>query len=1192
MNIKKIEAYGFKSFADKLSLEFEKGVTCIVGPNGCGKSNVSDAIKWVLGEQSSKALRGTSMKDVIFKGTQARKPMGYCEVSLFFDNTTRTYDINADELIITRKLYKSGESEYLINRQNARLKDIIDLFRDTGIGKDGYSVVGQGKITQFLNAKPEDRRQIFEEAAGISKYKANRLIAQRKLDSTDSYLENINFKLGTLEERIAPLTKQAEDTLKARELKERIKTIEINSYLHLLETSESERSEYKNQIASIDNRLKQATTNRDQASLSYQSAQSQKYNIDNRYKELTDERLVLTIELTNQDNDKNTLTKELEQSKERITKLTTEIDEKSKSINTNNQIISDNNENLQKTLRLYNDENIKSKEMEERCIRLDERVTEQRNQIDTINQLMLNSADKITTISVSVVKLKTEIDNLNKITTESKEAISQKKTSLNNLIKESNQYDKEIQIRDDERKEKLEIKAESDKIYSAKVDELNELSERHARINESIVSLNSSIKYLEQSKQNYSGFNRAVQFLMSSKDNFVREKVIGVFGEMIQVPTEYSTAIEVALGGNINDIVVNTRADANALVNVLVKSGSGRATFLPMEAMRPRALEDKYLDCLDEEGCLGIASDLVKFDYRYRRAIDTHLGRIVVAENKEYATNIVRKYPNAFRVVTLDGASYAINGAITGGQTKGEDTRLLSAEKNLAEMKKMLLSKENQGKNFAVEVTAVKETMAKCEQVSNVLALRIQKLDKEIFGLEQSQNFSFNEQKRLNAEINNLTELISNNNLEVHSKTALYNLENSKASDTSSERTGANEMRSGLTDELMKREGEYKKAVEEKNMVLLSIQSLGSKLDEIDRNLRLCEKTIDMLTREILEAKSQLNTTTARQKDIIAELEIKAQLIQGNEKLETVNTQLKELETEKVKLENDIQKFYVAEQKYSEELSSLNVKRARIEGSLQQVEIEINKSSEHVAEEYGLEFDTAKAFKVDAYDYNKGLQELKIVKKDLSKLGNINEQSIEELASVSTDYNELVVQRDDVVKAKESLEETIKDLTAKMQNNFSESFKKIQENFQEVFPLLFGGGHAELSLNIKEGMTVLDAGITIKAEPDGKRLSNIDLLSGGEKALTTIAVIFAIIKLNPMPFCVLDEVDAPLDETNAKKFAQYLQKFSKDTQFILVSHRKPTMELADQLYGITMQEKGVSRSYKLSLKEALKHTEV
>ena len=1194
MHLKRLEAYGFKSFADRLCLNFNDGVTCIVGPNGCGKSNVSDAIRWVLGEQRAQDLRtgkGNKMDQVIFKGTSSRKPMGYCEVTLVFDNQDRTLNLDSDEVIITRKMYRTGESEYYINKQRDKLKNLINLFRDTGIGKDGYSVIGQGKIDSFLTAKPEDRRQIFEEAAGISKYKANRKEAINSLEKTQANLDLVIERLHGYEGRIVPLEKQALVAIKASELKNRIKDLDVNHFLFMTENSEEKSRELSQKVASANELLIKANLEKEKTDIEYNEATQRVSELEIESKALYQKMLDLTNSAANKNTEQQKLQVELKNVESIIKDKTAEIEEKKKIVEANtvtrSNYIRENQEVTLAYMKAKADEDRLVKEYEE----ADAILNERREKMEIMRGVFVDSIKKWGHLNGDVAKLETERLSLEKSLEKDAEALDLKKIELQEIKKKLKIEEENVDRLEKEKAEKKVIRDKLDVEFNQKITYKKEIEEKLAEIRDSITQKKAWIQYQENGKANYAGYDVAVKTLMNSGYPEVTQKIRGVVGDVISVSPKYALAIEIALGGNISNIITNNHADTAFLIDFLKKCAGGRGTFLPLDSMRPKPLELVFDDILEEDGCVGIASDLIKVDREYRLAIENLIGRVVVVDTMDTAIKLSRKYNSTVRIVTLTGENYAIGGAVTGGKTRNQGSHVLSLEADIAKYKKQLEELEHSKNLLNEELITVNNELKNMESTDSVLNSIIAKLDKEITASEQRNQYVIFDRAKLEAEIEKINDNVTQTKAEILTKNVMLENEKKKIDSQDSEQSGTDDLIGKMADEVKELEVNRAEANERRTRIITTVKNLEVRSKELVAGISTLEKEIARLNTEILNATALINIKQSESTKLNKEIERVVMENTDNEELQKVKAQRDELDKEKVDLSVKQTNLYNERQKSADKVSSVMEQKARAETMLENLKKEIESATERVREDYGLDYDGALEYKFDNYDDHAGQQEVKTLRKELIKLGDVNEMAINDLAELKKEYDELKVHYDDVVKARDMLNETISDLTKKMETIFSESFEKIKANFAIVFAELFDGGKGKLDLDIEYGKSILDAGIIIEAEPPGKKLQNIDLLSGGERALTAIAIIFAIIKLNPVPFCILDEVDAPLDESNSVVYAKFLRKFSKNTQFVIVSHRKPTMELANELYGITMQEKGVSKLFSVKLSEALKIAE-
>ena len=1193
MHLKRLEAYGFKSFADKLQLDFTTGVTCIVGPNGCGKSNVCDAIKWVLGEQNARNIRsggqGKTMQEVIFKGTNNRKPMGYCEVSLVFDNLDRAYNIDFDELIITRKLFRSGDSEYYINGKRAKLKEIIDLFRDTGIGKDGYSVVGQGQIDAILSAKPEDRRQIFEEAAGISKYKANRKEAFSRLERALVNVRSLEEQMKVLEDVIKPLRAQAEVAAKARTLNDRIRLLDINHYLYVSDHSEEQRKKLREKLGRETAELEGVVKQQAEVNKTYEETQSSLAGIDELYKDLNAKKVQLSVEEASRKKDGEHFADSLEKVNSDIDRCTEEIANKEHQLELNRSLeieyVKSSEEKTKEHLQAKCDE----QNAIETYTSLSDAVALKQNEINLTNQELLSNADKTGAINADIAMLTAQKKALEENIERRNSEINEHKDEIKKCAKELSTLNETItQRQQDIEKKRQEQKALQEQ-FEKIADRLNDAEDKYRESFGTIANLKGRLNMLEASKSNYSNYDRAVKFLMTDQDFAIKSKICGVLGNILKVVSpRFATAIDIALGNNVNNIVTETASDTSFLISKLKETGVGRATFLPLDMMRPRPLEAIYETALDEDGCYGVATDLVRFDEKFRPAVETMLGRVVVVEDLDSAVRIAKKYRNGFRIVTLDGENVAVSGAMTGGAKGQGETHVLSLENDIAEITRLLKTKTKEYDILSKDIEEARNSKQEITTAISVIGNIVIKLKGETESVEKQKVYLSQTKARHEFEIDRL---LSENNADkrkVMEKNAQIAVQSKETDSQSQERMGSADTLSILADQLGALKRELSKADEHRTLLLTKTKSLEMELSEIKSALQTAQRNIDRLSNEIMEAKSLLAQRTAEKERLLADIQRIASLAGESEELKKVVKQINELDSKKFELNLLLDKKYKESQELGEKVSVVSDRKARTETQLENIDIEIETLRANIQESYQLSVEEAVQYRLEDYSDTSGIAENKILKRELNALGPINATAEESLQKHQQDYEDIKIHYDDIVKAKGMLEDTIKDLTDRMESIFTESFDQIKKNFSEIFNLLFDGGKGRLELDIMPGQSVLDAGIVIEAEPPGKKLQNITLLSGGERALTAIAIIFAIIKLHPMPFCVLDEVDAPLDDSNAAIYARFLQKYSRNTQFIIISHRKPTMELADELYGITMQEQGVSKHLSIKLSDALK----
>ena len=1189
MNFKKIELAGFKSFADRLEIKFDSGITGIVGPNGCGKSNVADAIRWVLGEQSTKSLRSSSMQEVIFNGTEKRKSMSYCEVSLFFDNTSRIFDLNFDEVAFTRKLYRSGESEYLINGTPCRLKDIVSALHDSGIGKDGYSIIGQGKVEEIISAKPENRRAIFEEAAGISKFKQRKIEAERKLARTQ---ENLNRALDVLaeqEKQLGPLKKQAENAKLYLGFKDELKTLEVNAYVAQYESASDVKNAIQTKIDGLEDELKVKQISLDGMNVSYDSKMTEVSQIDKTLQSLNDQILTYTVELEKRAGETNVM-------KERMKFLRDEMESVKRDYE--NALL--NKENSLKLISASESaKEEKQKEYKEVCYKLedisskylkvvdeltgaeDEATQKQKEMIDELSK-MTDIKSNLSALTAQKEAYSANIDDLDARLSALQSRIKEKESALDEATKaERIAKDAHDQLFVDSGKKNTELL--SLQLKSREVtDKLNEMSS-------TIQILQNRKKVLEDMQKDYDGYNYTVKRLMQDSASQVelKKRIVGLVASCMTIPNGFETAIEVALAGAVQNIITKDEDDAKFLINYLKRNALGRATFLPISSMKVRLLNDYERNVVEHNKTYGVASNIIKFDPNLRSIFESLLGRTVVVESINDAVSLAKQSSFSFKIVTLDGDVINPQGSIAGGSKKAvssnllmrdneidniskqlekieENFKALSQEKNDLDKKLQVVTQENSA--LQDRLVAAQVDCAKTSQNREQISVYVEELNKERLALSQERiNFA--------AKIEVITKAISatgqgatldfDGSLEIeNSQKAFVSL-----------RKERDELQNALTEIKIQKtslEGE--------------LASITAELERLDDYVRQNNFVITDLKAQLDKVESSLEVAS----DAVEEKLTAVDDGGLRQKIDDAKTKLSNLDADKQTLQLDIRRLDEEKARLMNEISLVQEKKYQQASALTKVDTDIETMQEKIFEDYELTYASCLPFKVENFDLKEGMIEINRLKKEIGKLGYINVNAIEDCKELMARFEELSAQANDLTLAKEDLEKIIKDLSTQMITMFDTEFAKIQANFSRTFRELFGGGNARLELT--ESEDPLEAGVEIVAEPPGKKLQSITLLSGGEKALTAIAILFAILRLRPMPFCLLDEIEAALDDSNVTRFAQYLKNFSKETQFIVITHRKPTMMLADSLYGVTMEERGVSKIVSVKLEDAIKNS--
>ncbi len=1198
MNFKRIEIVGFKSFADKTIVEFDGGITAIVGPNGCGKSNVADSIRWVLGEQSSKTLRGSSMQDVIFAGTENRKSLSYAEVTMVLDNSDRTLNIDYNEVALTRKLYRSGDSEYLINNTPCRLKDIVDVLHDSGIGRDGYSIIGQGKVDEIVNSKPENRRLIFEEAAGISKFKSKKVEASRKLERVRDNLSRLRDILGEIERQLTPLKHQAENAKKYLVLKEALKKAEINNYIYQYDNASVNKETINSRINAIKEELSLRNADLENVVKRYNENFEKINNIDkdinslyNKMIELnvnleksSSEAVVVNEKISNLNNELNRLNFETSKIQNQIEELKNLLNTKTSKKEENLTKIDALNEEIEvarsKYLKIV-DELAKSEDLSEE---------NQKSMVDALSRLSDLKSDfsKKTTEKTALEEKLNEITKLLNEETIKNVEISSNVSKLNENISKLNN-------------EKILLKNETSSClnkYNESILKQRNLEEKISNLQNSIAMLDSRKKTIMEMQKDLDGFNNTVKNLIkhSETNEKLKKEFIGVVANLMDVPKQFETAIEMSLGGAIQNIVTENEQNTNNLINYLKQNSLGRATFLPLTSVKPRGIDDRYLSKLKLNGCYGIASDLIKFDKKYQNVFDNLLGATVIVNDLPLAISLAKECNYSFKIVTLDGDVINPSGAFSGGSKKNSVSNLIGRSREIEEielhLKKLSLELGDSLKLKEVIEKLLQETQEKIKennQKSQNIELNVATENEKLMALKNASvecnNLIENYKKsletinfsatKLDNEILELETLISSINTNKTNTNSAITKTQEQFSNLKQERDNFNEKITTIRVEIASINSENLALTEEESRINNELLDKNSSLEEIGENLSKLNGQKQSLLNKLEQIKNNENYKECERQIN----EVKSKLDSLDEYKQNLQVSLKELDEDRTNFTNQINK--------------LSNKQNMEELNLSKIDTELENMQERVWEEYELTYASSLEYKIENYNLEEGLIEANKNKREIDKLGFVNVNAIEESVTLNERYETLNEQVLDLTKAEEDTSKVIRELNSEMVNRFTTEFGKINENFKKVFQELFGGGRAELVLVKPETedettgekvCDILDAGVDIIAQPPGKSLKNLSLLSGGEKALTAIAILFAILKLKPMPFCLLDEIEAALDDANVGRFAKYLNRFSSETQFIVITHRKPTMELADRLYGVTMQEKGVSKivSVKLS----------
>lgn len=1192
MYFKRIEMIGFKSFADRTIIEFNGGFTAIVGPNGCGKSNVSDAIRWVLGEQSAKSLRGDNMQDVIFKGTEKRKSLSYCEVTLTFDNTDRFFNIAYDELSITRKLYRSGESEYQINKNTCRLRDITDLLFDSGIGKNGYSVIGQGKVSEIVDEKPEERRTMFEEAAGVAKFKSRKDEAERKLDRTRENLVRIDDIIFEIERQMGPLKKQAEDAKKYLEYKGKLKDLEVNAYVYQYENAHVAKSQIKQRIQALEEELFARQTDLEQLSKDYDDQMNQLSDFDKKIARLNDELLNLTVELEKQEG-------ETKIARERINFTHKENDRINLDI-TNAKIVLENCDEQEKVKRdehkslseklgvlQHAYENLSNKHLE-----IVDEMSLNETEAGQSQQKMIETLGSLSDVKSNVSRLEAEkgllIEN-SSVLTKNIEDVEAKIKDARKTFEESQNL---IKL---ETEQVEKIKAENEEVAGrifVGAKDIAELESERANISTQIKVFENRKKLLTEMQAEYEGYAYSVKKILkeSERNSAINSKMVGVLASLIKVPAEYETAIEVALGNAVQNIVTYNENGAKDLISFLKENKYGRATFLPISTMRRRDMDEKAI--AGRKGVFGVASRLISYDKQIDNVISNLLGGTVIVDNMVTAVDLAKDNMFSFKIVTLDGDVVSTQGSLTGGSKKNEITNLISREREI----------ESLGNE--IDVLSKKEyEMRNKLNYLNVELNDSKANEKRIVGQRAELEIKLaKEQERLEALSNTLNELEDEKRVYEMEKTSVSNKLKLIEQDLSQSNLVQNALSGNKEDAnlLVKQKQErYNQIRQERDEIVSNMTTVKVEIASCETRLKAIDEELERIMLERDKQQSNIANFEAHLVDNEKFIEDAEEMIrlkienakpsETKDNLQKIRREREDFENSKIAISSNIKKLDEGKTTVMEQISVVNDKKYREEGNLAKVDTELESMQERIYEEYSLTYNGCLEFRRPDFEIKEALIEISKLKKDISALGYVNVHAIEDVSTLLERYNEMSTQSEDLKKAEEDLVTIIKDLSNEMLTKFNDEFNKINDSFKIVFRELFGGGNARLELTDAEDP--LEAGVEIIVQLPGKAANKLSLLSGGEKTLTAIALLFAILRLKPLPFSLLDEIEAALDDANIERFAMYLKKLSQSTQFIVITHRKPTMELSDSLYGVTMEEKGVSKIVSVKLADAIKQVE-
>lgn len=1180
MYLKKIEVQGFKSFANKLLFEFDNGITGIVGPNGSGKSNIADAVRWVLGEQSAKQLRGSKMEDIIFAGTETRKPVSFASVSLTIDNSDKKLDIDYSEVTVTRRVFRSGESEYLLNGNTCRLKDINELFYDTGIGKEGYSIIGQGQIDKILSGKAEERRELFDEAAGIVKFKKRKNETQKSLDNESQNLIRINDILAELEKQVGPLARQSDKAKEYLRLKEYLKKYEVNLFLLEESSTKGELTKVTGNLDIVNEELEKAGNRLEEIKSVYDEK-------DNEVSELTARIDELTAKKNQAEIDKNRLESQIEILKEQINSANMNDSHLADRLKEINDQIAERNEEKQKLLKQKFDISSEVDDIFARQNEIDREVDALRKETDGLSNEIENRKNSI-------------FDNLNKKGT-IKASIQRYESMQEQVnIRKAELTGKLINFKTDESEFDVSIKDAKDKLDSVNkeidglVSENNRLmalsdenkEERNTKkqklqaAKEQNMRSQTKLESLKNIAERYDGYGNSIRKVMECKEQ--NSGILGVVADIVKTEKKYEIAIETALGGTIQNIVTDNEETAKKMIAYLKKNQYGRATFLPLSAVSGKNNRRDNLE--RESGFIGYANELVKVDLQYKGLADYLLGRCVVVDNIDNALHLNKAHGYSLKIVTLEGELLNPGGSMTGGAFRNS-SNLLGRRREIEELEKVVSSTEKVIFSLSADIDRLGGLINEATDkiAKNTEIIQNKKLAKNTLEINYNQ---------LADKKNEIQSVYENNKreekeIEIQLKDIRAELESSNKELEKIEND--NELNTKEISDATQRLNDLKNKLEEKNKIA---ESIHIEYSQIAQKSQFAEESVKRILREINRLKDGISDLEDSKEESQTEIAVRSSQIEeitdtiktAAAEIESYSSELTDLKSRKEEGQATLKGFFTTREECQNNLVTLEKEQFRLSQNKEKLENNRDSKIEYMWNEYELTLSEATQLKDDELS---DVSEIKKIvtdtKNEIRKLGDVNVNAIEDYKEVAERYEFLKNQHDDLVSARDKLITVIEELDKNMREQFTTKFEEIKIEFDKVFRQLFGGGKGTIELDPEAD--ILDAAITIISQPPGKKLQNMMQLSGGEKALTAICLLFAIQNLKPSPFCLLDEIEAALDDSNVDRYAKYLHKLTKNTQFIVITHRRGTMAAADRLYGITMQEKGVSTLVSVDLIE-------
>ncbi len=1181
MYLKSIEVQGFKSFANKIVFQFHNGITAIVGPNGSGKSNVADAVRWVLGEQSARSLRGSSMQDVIFAGTEARRPLNYAAVSITLDNSDHTLNVPYEELTVTRRVYRSGESEYLLNGTQVRLKDINEIFYDTGIGKEGYSIIGQGQIDKILSDKPEDRRELFDEAAGIVKFKRRKQSAMKRLDAERQNLTRVSDILSEIGRQLGPLEKQAETAKIYLEKRDRLKICDVN--LFLLDYSRQKKSldELTAKQEDLDAQLKEAQEEYNRSRTAYEAAEQEIARSDALLKQKRDESSAAAL-------DRAQLENQIQLLNEQINTAMTSDEHLSSQIRAIKERLADFDRQRQKAEEELQEQSAQleasEKEADSRNRRLNQirgtnRLDEQ--QVESAKASLIDLLNRRATVKAQMQRYDTMLEQTQIRRAQLTQELLKLKSDTDDQKTRRGRMEKDY---DSLRASAEELERKSRALDQSAGDlksKLSQLTKSRDEAHTRCLKDASRLESLRNIAERYDGYGSGIRRVMERKEQ--NPGILGVVADLIRVDEKYETAVETALGGAIQNIVTDSEKTAKEQIAFLKNNRYGRATFLPLDGISGQGRFSSP-DALKEAGVIGLASALVQTDKKYRALTDSLLGRTVVCDTVDHAIALARKYRHSLRIVTLEGELLSPGGSISGGAYKNSGN-LLGRRREIEELQSQLGAEETALNQLQAEM---ENTRAAQNEAADEAARLRDELQRQLLA-QNTAKLQLDELTGKAKDSADRVQRLEEEDREIDAQIAEIRENQAREQAQLADSEREEQALTASIDELQQKLDAGRASESEADSAAQQSRLLLGKLEQAEQftrqNLERIRSECESLSAEQAGYERQIETEAGNVKERREQIAAIEDKIAGADAADaSLKEEISRLEQAREEKAAANRQFFSEREELSGQISALDKESFRLQSQTEKITEQSDSRINYIWEEYGLTYSSAKELRDESAGSAAALRkDINTLKNEIRELGSVNVNAIEDYRELSERFSFLTSQQEDLKKAERDLVKIIDDLDAGMRSQFTSEFSKIQTEFNKTFKELFGGGKGTLEL--VEGEDVLTAGVRIIAQPPGKKLQNMMQLSGGEKSLTAIALLFAIQNLKPSPFCLLDEIEAALDESNVERYANYLHRLTKNTQFIIITHRRGTMAAADRLYGITMQEKGVSALVSVNLIE-------